>query len=514
MSRVKPNYREILRLSSKGLSQRDIATSVAASKKTVNRILRLAKEHNISWPLPKSQTNDELAKIFFSPAKETATSRPMPNLEHIHKELKRNGVNKKLLWREYIEHCRLSKQQPLMYSQFCYYIQQDEEKRQATMHIPRNPGERIEVDWAGDPAYVIDRVTGKKIKAWVFVAVLPYSQYTFVEAFTDQRQKSWLRAHVDMYAFFGGVTKLLVPDNCKTAVIRNTDWYNPKLNTSYHELATYYDTVVMPARVRKPKDKSSAEGNVGHISTWIIAALRDEQFFSLAELNAAIRERVDAWNHRLFQKREGSPAELFLMEEKPCLADLPAYPYEIAEWKTATVQYNYHISVESMLYSVPYEYIHKTVDIRITDSLIEVFYNHTRIASHPRLYGRKGQYSTMQEHMPANHQKFLAWNGDRFRKWAESIGVSTYQVIDSILTSHAIEQQGYRSCMGLLRLGEKHGSSNLEDACRQALSFSSYPSYKGIKNLLATKKQKEPDVPKPHGLTRGAAYFARRKNND
>ena len=222
MSRVKPNYREILRLSSKGLSQQDIATSVAASKKTVNRILRLAKEHNISWPLPKSQTNDELAKIFFSPAKETATSRPMPNLEHIHKELKRNGVNKKLLWREYIEHCRLSKQQPLMYSQFCYYIQQDEEKRQATMHIPRNPGERIEVDWAGDPAYVIDRVTGKKIKAWVFVAVLPYSQYTFVEAFTDQRQKSWLRAHVDMYAFFGGVTKLLVPDNCKTAVIRNT----------------------------------------------------------------------------------------------------------------------------------------------------------------------------------------------------------------------------------------------------------------------------------------------------
>lgn len=202
------------------------------------------------------------------------------------------------------------------------------------------------------------------------------------------------------------------------------------------------------------------------------------------------------------------------MEEKPCLADLPAYPYEIAEWKTATFQYNYHISVESMLYSVPYEYIHKTVDIRITDSLIEVFYNHTRIASHPRLHGRKGQYSTLKEHMPANHQKFLAWNGDRFRKWAESIGVSTYQVVDSILTSHAIEQQGYRSCMGLLRLGEKHGSSNLEDACRQALSFSSYPSYNGIKNLLAPQRAKEPEVPKPHGLTRGAAYFARRKNND
>lgn len=514
MSRVKPNYREILRLSSKGLSQQDIATSVSASKKTVNRILRLAKEHNVSWPLPKTQTNEELAKIFFSPAKETATSRPMPDLEHIHGELRRSGVNKKLLWREYIEHCRLSKQQPLMYSQFCYYIQQDEEKRQATMHIPRKPGERIEVDWAGDPAYVIDRITGEKIKAWVFVAVLPYSQYTFVEAFTDQRQKSCLRAHVDMYAFFGGVSKLLVPDNCKTAVVHNTDWYTPKLNTSYHELAEYYDTAILPARVSKPKDKASAEGNVGHISTWIIAALRDEQFFSLAELNAAIRERIDAWNHRAFQKREGSPAEIFRTEEKPCLAELPAYPYQIAEWKTATVQYNYHISVEGMLYSVPYEYIHKTVDVRITDSLIEVFYNHIRIASHARLYGRKGQYSTAAEHMPADHQKFLLWDGDRFRKWAESIGTSTAQVVDSILKSHRIEQQGYRNCMGLLRLAEKHGKQSLEEACRQALAISSYPSYKGIKNLLATQKPRESEVPKPHGLTRGAAYFARRKDND
>ena len=379
MSRIKPNYREILRLSSKGLSQQDITTSVGSSKKTVNRILRLAKERNVSWPLPKSQTNDDLAKIFFTPAKETATSRPMPDLEHIHKELKRNGVNKKLLWREYIEHCRLSKQQPLMYSQFCYYIQQDEEKRQATMHIPRKPGERIEVDWAGDPAYITDRVTGEKIKAWVFVAVLPYSQYTFVEAFTDQKQKSWLRAHIDMYAFFGGVSKLLVPDNCKTAVIHNNNWYTPKLNTSYHELAAHYDTEIIPARVRKPKDKSSAEGNVGHISTWIIAALRNEQFFSLTELNATIRERVDAWNHRLFQKRDGSPAELFLMEEKPCLADLPAYPYEIAEWKTATVQYNYHISAEGMLYSVAcalgncaIDLDIKTLFVRIPDFLIEM----------------------------------------------------------------------------------------------------------------------------------------------
>ncbi len=317
-----------------------------------------------------------------------------------------------------------------------------------------------------------------------------------------------------MYAFFGGVSKLLVPDNCKTAVIHNTDWYTPKLNTSYQELATHYDTAVLPARVRKPKDKSSAEGNVGHISTWIIAALRNEQFFSLAELNTAIQERMDAWNHRTFQKRDGSPYECFLREEKPCLADLPAYPFEIAEWKTATVQYNYHISIDGMLYSVPYEYIRQSLNVRMTDNLIEVYVNHNRIASHVRLHGRKGQYSTQQEHMPKSHQKFLEWSGDRFRTWAKSIGDNTYQVIDAILSSHSIEQQGYRSCSALLHLAEKHGSINLENVCKQALTFTSHPSYKGIKNLLATQKPLESETPRPQGLTRGSAYFTRRMKRD
>jgi transposase len=513
MTRVRPNYREILRLGSKRLSQQDIASSVGASQKTVNKILRLAKERGIAWPLSEDQTNDELAKIFFLPVEQTATNRPMPNLALVHKELMRNGVNKKLLWREYIEHCRLSKQEPLMYSQFCYYIQQDEEKRRATMHIAHKPAERIEVDWAGDPAHIIDRVTGEIINVSVFVGVLPYSQYTFVEAFTNQKQKAWLRAHVDMYQYFGGVSTLLVPDNTKTAVVHNNNWYTPKLNTAYHELASHYDTVIIPARVRTPKDKPSAEGNVGHVSTWIIAALRDEQFFSLTELNEAIRDKLEAYNHRPFQKKEGSSYEIFLDEEKPYLAPLPAAPYPLAEWKSATVQYNYHIAVNGMMYSIPYEYIHKQVDVRITDNAIEAFYNHTRIASHARLYGAKGQYSTKKEHMPEDHQKYLEWNGDRFRKWAKSVGINTYRVIDTILSSHPVEQQSYHSCMALLNLGKKFGISQLEEACRQALSLSPSPSYKSVKNLLATMelKQPQPKTNKPHGLTRGAAYFARRK---
>ena len=200
-----------------------------------------------------------------------------------------------------------------------------------------------------------------------------------------------------MYEYFGGVARILVPDNCKTAVIHNKDWYNQQLNTVYHEMAEHYNTAIIPARVKKPKNKPNVEGSVGNISTWITAALRNEQFFSLTELNSAIREKLETFNAQLFQKKEGSRLGFFLNEERPLLAPLPTTPYELAEWKQATVQFNYHISVEGMLYSIPYEYIKRKVDVRITDKTIEVFYNHNRIASHCRLYGRKGQYSTIVE---------------------------------------------------------------------------------------------------------------------
>ena len=335
----------------------------------------------------------------------------------------------------------------------------------------------------------------------------------------NEKTDNWIKAHVQMFDFFGGVTPMLVSDNCTTAVNhKKSDWYNTALNTTYHEMAEHYNLAILPARVRKPKDKPNVEGSVGKISTWITAALRNEQFFSLAELNASIREKLDAYNARKFQKKECSRLSLFLGEEMPLLAPLPATPFELAEWKQATVQFNYHIAVGRMFYSVPYQYIKNKVDVRITDTTVEIFYNHNRIASHRRLYGRSGQYSTVTEHMPQEHQKYLEWNGDRFRKWADSIGINTSKVVDAILTSGRIEQQSYRSCMGLLKLAEKYSPEKLEQVCAKALSYSGKPSYKSIKNLLAATKD-APDTEsesfqavKPHGMTRGARYYGGKKS--
>ena len=450
------NYREILRLKGLGISERNIAASLSVSRNTVSKVCKKAEEMGIHWPLDNAVTNKNLQERMFPKAEASTSDKRMPDFDYIRKELLRNGVTRKLLWTEYLEDCRRENAEPLMYSQFCYYIQRNEEKRRATMHIPRKPGEQVEVDWAGDPAEIIDPDTGELTKAWVFVGVMTYSQYPYVEAFLNEKQRAWITAHVHMYEYFGGVTRILVPDNTRTAVIRNNDWYTQELNTTYHEMAEHYNTAIIPARVRAPKDKPNAEGSVGVISTWITAALRNEQFFSLAEINKEIRRKLEEFANRPFQKKEGTRYEIFRDEELPLLAKLPATPYELVEWKQATVQFNYHISIGGMLYSVPYEFIKRKMDVRLTDTVVEIFYNHNRIASHRRLYGRKGQYSTVTEHMPEDHQKYLEWNGDRFRKWAERIGTNTCKVVNAILASQSVEQQSYRSCMGLLKLADKY----------------------------------------------------------
>ena len=495
-------YREIIRLTGLGFSQRNIMASCGVAQKTVVKVQKRARELNLSWPLDESMTDVELQRLMFSKDSSVSQNKRMPDYDYIHKELLRNGVSKKLLWTEYMEDCRANGDDPLMYSQFCYHIQPDEQKRRATMHINRKPGEQVEVDWAGDPATIIDPDTGEILKAYIFVGVMTYSQYAYVEAFLDMKQKSWITAHVHMYEFFGGVARILVPDNCKTAVVHNGGWKDQQINETYQEMAEHYGTAIIPARVRTPKDKPNAEGTVGNISTWITAALRNEQFFSLAELNRAIREKLEQFNQRLFQKKEGSRLDLFLEDEKPLLSPLPATHFELSDWKTATVQFNYHISVDGMLYSVPYEYIKKKVYVKVTDTTIEIFYNHNRIASHRRLKGRPGQY--------------LEWNGDRFRKWAERIGINTYTVVNAILTSKRVEQQTYRSCMGLLKLTDKYSEALLEAACKKALSYTASPSYKSIKNILVTGSVKtEPEssgsktTHKAHGITRGADYYRR-----
>ena len=472
-------YREIIRLTGLGFSQRNIMASCGVAQKTVVKVQKRARELKLFWPLDESMTDVELQRLMFSKESTVSQNKRMPDYDYISKELLRNGVSKKLLWTEYMEDCRANGEEPLMYSQFCYHIQQDEQKRRATMHINRKPGEQVEVDWAGDPATIIDPDTGEILKAYIFVGVMTYSQYAYVEAFLDMKQKSWINAHVHMYEFFGGVARILVPDNCKTAVVHNGGWKDQQINETYQEMAEYYGTAIIPARVRAPKDKPNAEGTVGNLSTWITAALRNEQFFSLAELNRAIREKLEQFNRKLFQKKEGSRLDLFLEDEKPFLAPLPATRFELSDWKTATVQFNYHISVDGMLYSVPYEYIKKKVDVKITDTTVEIFYSHNRIASHRRLKGRPGQYSTITEHMPE-------------------------------------EQQTYRSCMGLLKLADKYSEALLEASCKKALAYTSSPSYKSIKNILVTgsvktesESSESKTTRKAHGITRGADYYRR-----
>ena len=303
-------YREILRLKGLGFSERNIALSVPCSRNTVSKVLKCAEECGISWPLSDSTTDGNLEKLL-SPSAPAVSSKRMPDFAYIRKELLKNGGSRKLLWTEYIEDCRQAGDEPLMYSQFCYYIQQDENKRRATMHINRKPAEQVEVDWAGDTAELIDPYTGETVPVYIFVGVMTYSQYAYVEAFPDEKQQSWIDAHVHMYEYFGGVAKILVPDNCKTAVIHNGGWKDQRINTVYHEMAGRYGTAIIPARVRTPKDKPNAEGTAGNISTWITAALRKGQFFTIAELNAAIRVKLEEFNNRPFQKKEGCRYELF-----------------------------------------------------------------------------------------------------------------------------------------------------------------------------------------------------------
>ena len=287
------------------------------------------------------------------------------------------------------------------------------------------------------------------------------------------------------------------------------------LNKSYQELAEHYGTAILPARVRAPKDKAAVEGTVGIISTFILAALRNRQFLSLPELNEAIHERLEAFNHKPFQKREGSRASSFA-EEKPFLRPLPPRPFELATWKVATVGPNYHISVERMNYSVPFEYIKQKVDVRLTRATVEVFYGGNRICSHPRLYGRFNQYSSIQEHMPPEHQKYVQWNGERFIHWAGKVGSNTQFVVHAILSGYKVEQQGYKSCMGLLKLADKYTPERLENACKRALEYTPRPSLKNIQAILASGQDKA--VPEQstaiasssqYGFTRGAEYYGR-----
>jgi transposase len=509
------DYKEILRLDALGFSKQAIATSCGCARNTVRSVISAAQANQVTWQSSKGSSNENLRNRLY-PSSSGSQQYRMPDYEQIHREMQKSGVTLSLLWAEYCDQCRAAGELPYQSTQFNKYYADYVSKTKATMHLEHKPGETMQVDWAGQTAGIVDTDTGELIPAYLFVAVLPCSGYAYVEAFPDEKQEAWINAHVHAYQFFGGVTRILTPDNLKTGVIKNTR-DDTVINKAYREMSEHYGTAIIPARPRTPKDKAFVEGSVGVVSTWIIAALRNQQFFSLSELNEAISEKLYAFNHKPFQKREGTRADAF-EEEKPFLLPLPAAPFELAQWKVATVQYNYHVSVDKQNYSVPYEYIKQKVDVRMTAHTVEVFFEGNRIASHPRLYGRPNQYSTLETHMPPDHQKYLQWNGERFTQWAEQIGSNTAAVIRHFLTMYAVEQQGYKACMALLKLTDKFPPERVENACHKALTFTAQPSFKSIQSILRSGQDKlceelEPTSKKAsqYSFTRGAEYYRRNK---
>lgn len=480
--------------------------------------MRLCKEYShccaslsrVHW-VDLEHSESEVSKRLY-PRTVISEKYKMPDYEWVHREMQKSGVTLSLLWVEYCEQCRAAGELPYQSTQFNKYYAEYVHKTKATMHLDHKPGEALQVDWAGTTAHVLDTSTGELLDAYLFVAVLPYSGYAYVEAFLDMKQDAWITAHVNAYRFFGGVTRILTPDNLKTGVIKNSR-SETIINKAYQEMSEHYGTAIIPARPRKPKDKAFVEGSVGVVTTWILAALRNQQFLSLRELNKAIQDKLYEFNHRPFQKKEGSRADAF-EEERVFLLPLPSAPFELSAWKVATVQYNYHVSVERMNYSVPYEYIKQQVQARLTRSVVEIFFGGNRIASHPRLYGRPNQYSTNEEHMPPEHQKYLEWTGERFLRWAEQIGENTTAVVRLFLSAYKVEQQGYKSCMALLKSADKYSAARLE----AALSFTPSPSLKSVQAILKSGQDRLPDEhtdesstrPSQYSFTRGAEYYSRR----
>ena len=505
------NYREILRLDSLGINHSQIAMGVGCTRQSVITVLKKAKEKGIRYSDVRDLSDKEVASAIRDGGIKRLEFK-MPDYEWVYKELRKSGVTLSLLWVEYCEECRRSGDLAYQLTQFKKYYAEYARKTNAVMHIERKPGETLETDWAGGNVGITDPNTGETNKAYIFVCALSYSGYAYAEAFWTMTSEDWIQAHVNAYEFYGGVTRILVPDNLKTGIESNTK-AETIVNKAYQEMSEHYGTAVIPARVKAPNDKPVTEGSVKTVKMWILAALRNRQFFSLAELNSAIKEKLILHNTREFQKFEGSRESRYL-EEREFLLPLPKHPFELSEWKKAKVARDYHVNGGDRYFSVPYEYIGKHVDIRTTRNVVEIFYDGLRICSHIRDQGAK-KYVTEPSHMPSDHQKHGEWNGGRFRNWAKTIGPETLAVIEFLLSSTKIEEQSYKTCNALLHLSGKYSRERLETACKRVMEFSSRPSYKAVESVLKSqsdspdqKKAEKNDEAVQYGFLRGAGYYA------
>jgi transposase len=501
--------REALRLThGLGMSRRLVGEATGIGKTAVGDYVRRAAVAGLSWPIPDKIDDAELERRLFPSADAAAcAARTEPDWSHIHAELKRRGVTLALLWQEYrVEHAR-----GYAYSWFCERYGDWRKCVTPTMRQTHLSGEKLFVDWAGDTLPVFDPTTGEEHRAHIFVAALGASNYTYAEARLSEMLPDWIGAHVNALAAIGGVPKALVPDNLKAGVTKPSR-YEPGINRTYQDLADHYGCVVLPTRVMKPRDKAKVEVAVQIVERFVLAKLRNCRFFSLAELNAAIRDCVAAINAKVMRGIGASRKELLETLDRPALGALPDAAYCYAEWKRARVAPDYHIEVAGHYYSAPSKLIREIVEARITDATVEIFHRGERVASHA-VSAVRNRHSTTTEHMPSAHRRYAEWTPARMMIEAAKVGPATVALFEAIMKARPHPEQGFRSCLGIVGLARSYGTARLEAASRRGNHIGA-TSYGSIASILkhgldkAFASEPVPDAPPiRHGNIRGPGYF-------
>ena len=507
--------RELLRLKYDcALSHERIARALSISKGVVAKYVKAAEASGVGWAELAAADEAQLrALLGTTPRPRGAGSGHVPpDLAAVHQGLKRKNVTLALLWEEYVH---AADGPTYQYSRFCDLYREFAKRLKRSMRQVHRAGEKLFIDYAGDTVPIVDADTGEVWQAQIFVAVLGASSYTFACATATQTQADWLGALARALAYIGGVPELIVPDNTR-ALVSEPDRYAPQLQRTTGEFAQHYGVAILPARPYKPQDKAKAEVGVQIVQRWILARLRHRRFFSLIELNAAIAELLEPLNARPFRRLPGSRREAFETLDQPALRALPTSPFQFAQWKQAKPNIDYHVEFDGHYYSVPYALAGQVVELRITRSTIECFAAGRRVAVHARSH-RRGAFSTLTEHMPASHQAHSQWSPSKLLAWGATVGPHTERVVAFQLERMPHPEQGYRACLGLMRLARQYGKARLEAAAGRAVALGAM-RYKNLASMLktgldraplpaGTPQQAELALPSAHANLRGAHYY-------